>query len=162
MEVIVQTELVHPRVDPCARAAGGDGDAQAEGVSFLKPVSDARKKVQVLAQFPLAGLADDFDGVPIESTAGAFFEIPTRIIAGVEIGADNLGVKLHGQLVAVLGKDFSPSVVTGAFGINDEAVEVEDDGAKGSRHGCEGNELGDQCSSRPSVSCHGVFSYSPS
>jgi hypothetical protein len=30
MEVSVQAELIHPGVDPHARAAAGDGDAQAE------------------------------------------------------------------------------------------------------------------------------------
>ena len=50
MEVIVQAELVHPRIDPCARAAGGDGDAQAERVGFLQEVRHSGKKVQMLAQ----------------------------------------------------------------------------------------------------------------
>lgn len=89
----------------------------------------------MLAQLAFAGLAGDFDGIPVESAAGAFFEIASRIIAGVEIRADDLRVGLHGQLVAVLGKDFSPGVVTSTFGINDEAVEIEDDGANGGGHG---------------------------
>jgi hypothetical protein len=37
--------------------------------------------------------------------------------------------------VAVLVKDLSPGVVTGAFSVNDEAVEVEDHGANGWGHG---------------------------
>lgn len=88
----------------------------------------------MLPQLALASFAGDFDSVPIESAAGALFEIATRVVAGVEIGADDLGVALDGQLVAVLGEDFSPGVVTGAFSVNDEAVEVEDDGANGGGH----------------------------
>jgi hypothetical protein len=67
VEVIVQAELVHPRVDPCARAAGGDGDAQAERIGLLQKIRDTGKKVQMLAQLALVGLAGDLDGVPVET-----------------------------------------------------------------------------------------------
>lgn len=89
----------------------------------------------MLAQLSLAGLALHFDGVPVEGTACAIFEIASRVVAGVEVGADDLRVKFDGQLVTVLGEDFSPGVVTGAFSVNDEAVEVENDGADGGGHG---------------------------
>ena len=70
------------------------------------------------------------------TAAGELFEVAFWVIdAGDKISADRLRVALHGQFVAVLVKDLSPGVVTGAFSVNDEAVEVEDDGAKGGGHG---------------------------
>lgn len=44
VEVIVEAELVHPRINPRARAAGGDGDTQAQGIGLLQKIGDARKK----------------------------------------------------------------------------------------------------------------------
>lgn len=89
----------------------------------------------MLAQLAFAGLALEFDGLPVESAAGELLKVAARIIAGVEIGTDGLRVTLHGQLMTVLVKDLSPGVVTGAFSVNDEAVEVEDHGADGWGHG---------------------------
>lgn len=45
VEVIVQAELVHPRVDPHARTAGGDGDAQTKRGGFLQKIRDSGKEV---------------------------------------------------------------------------------------------------------------------
>ena len=45
VEVIMQAELVHPRVNPPTRTARGDGDAQAERVGFLQKSGHTGKKL---------------------------------------------------------------------------------------------------------------------
>lgn len=135
VKMSVQAELIHPGVDPYARAAAGDGDAQAERGGFLQTVRHAGQQLQVLAQFTLAGLAFDFDRVPVEHKTRELFEItPWIVAAGDEVAANSLCIALQRQIMAMLVKDFPPGEVTGAFSVNDEAVEVEDDGADGWGH----------------------------
>ena len=93
----------------------------------MQTVRHSGQQLQMLAQLTLASLALDFDRVPVKLTTRELFEItPWVVAAGNEVAANSLCIALQRQIMAVLVEDFSPGVVTSAFSVNDEAVEVED------------------------------------
>ena len=131
VEVVDEVEVVEPAFDPPTGAAGGDGAGKPKGGGFVEAIDDAWEDGEGFAEFLLAEGALAFEFGPIELATGAGFEVDTGVVVGSEIGADDGGVSFDGEVVAVGFEDFAPGLVTGAFGVDDEAVEVENDCSEG-------------------------------
>lgn len=93
----------------------------------MEAIDDAWEDGEGLAKFFFTYGALGFQIRPIELTTGAGFKIDTGIVLRPKIRADYGGVGLDGEVVAVGFKDFAPGFVAGAFGVDDEAVEVKND-----------------------------------
>ena len=129
--MIDEVEVVEPALDPPTGAAGGDGAGKPKGGGFVEAIDDAREDGERFAEFFFADGALGFEFGPIELATCAGFEIDTGVIVGPEVGADDGGVGFDGEVEAVGFEDFAPGLVACAFGVDDEAVEVENDCLEG-------------------------------
>jgi len=131
VEVVNEVEVVEPAFDPPTGAAGGNGAGKSKGRGFGEAIDDAGENGERFAELFLAEGTLGFEFGPIELATGAGFEIDTGVIVGPEVGADDGGVGFDGEVEAVGFEDFAPGLVAGAFGVDDEAVEVENDCSEG-------------------------------
>ena len=125
--MLAQAQPREVTLDPRAAGGGGDAEAQAEATSLLDVLAhagqdglqgDQRVAVRAVALLQRGG---------VERTAAERLQV----LAGIEgvHGADALRPFFEGQRVAVLGIDRLPRVVHRRLGVEDEAVEVEDEQA---------------------------------
>ena len=113
------------------RAARRDGAGQTETGRLNETIAYARQLAGFRQELADAAFASCVFGDPVERQAGEFFEIGHRIVVLAEIAADALREGLDGEVMAVVRVQLAPGLIDGAFGVEDEAVEVEDDGADG-------------------------------
>jgi hypothetical protein len=131
VEELPDPVAAEPPLDPAARAARGHGAAQAPGLGVAEEGFDPREQGLRLAQ-PVGGGPD----LALELLPGQ--DLPQQrleVRVGVEapVGAEGVLplVEAEGLAPALVGA--LPGFVDRGFGVDDEAVEVEDDGVDAQR-----------------------------
>jgi len=122
-----EVEFFKPAVDP---VVGGGGDNEKGDGLFFEPSEELGDAVH-------GGLGGDggfelclagwVDAVPVVGFSGEVFEVGLGR-PGVKIGSDALDVGFEGELLAFGGEEITPGFVDGPFGVEDDAVEVAEDG----------------------------------
>ncbi len=130
VEAVGDTEAVEPRENPRGGGTGGDGAWEAGVFGVLEDGFDAWEDGGGIAE-PAGDIgALLVEGVPIEGGAAEAIEFYGGVVL-VEVAPDASGPDVEGEGVAVFGVEEAPGFEDGGFGIDDEAVEVEDEGADG-------------------------------
>src|SRR5205809_338206 len=115
-----ENERARPRV-----RAPSDRELESERLGLREPLANAGHRLERCDELGLPSVATGLNGGAIERSLYQRFEVrggfkPTGF------AADVVGPKLVGQIVAVLPVDLDPGLVRGHLGLEDEAVEVED------------------------------------
>ena len=139
VEVRDKLELFQPAVDPVVRGAGDDCAGDVFFAAVGQGLADAGHGIEFCDFLADPGVSLDADGGPVEGFPGEFFE-PGFGRPGVEIGADALDVFFKWKVVAVFKEDVLHRLVDGPFGVEDDTIEVEEEGAR--IHGMINNRIG--------------------
>ncbi len=110
------------------RGAGDDGAGDVFFAAVGEGFADTGHGVEFGDFLADPSVALDADGGPVEGFSGEFFETGFGR-PGVEVGADALDVFFEGEVVSVFEEDVSHRLVDGPFGVEDDSVEVEEEGA---------------------------------
>src|ERR671922_1241646 len=109
---------------PGAAAAGSNANFQSQALGVLKISMDAGKYRQQKVQLGKTSTAPRAYGVTINRDASQLLQVRVEIEMAVG-SADTIDVNIQPQLTAVSGVQFLPSLELGAFSVQDQAVEIE-------------------------------------
>ncbi|MFM2243536.1 MAG: hypothetical protein RLZ97_2392 [Verrucomicrobiota bacterium] len=129
LEVFPQIEAVQPAIDPMVGGARNDGAWDACGGEQIEGGKDpghGAGEFEVAMDFDLAG---SVELMPIETASGEFLEVELGR-PGIEVRADAAHVGGQREVVTVGGEGALPGLVDGPLGIDQNAIEVEEDGLK--------------------------------
>lgn len=129
LEVRDEPEFLEPAIDPVVGRAGDDGAGDVFFEAEVEGFANAGHGVEFGDLFADPGVSGDADGGPVEGFSGEFFEVGFRG-PGIEVGADALDVFREREVVAVFEEDIAHGCVDGPFGVEDDSVEVEEDGGR--------------------------------
>ena len=126
-EVFKEGEFFEPAVDPIVAGGGDDGEAEGVFLGEFDAVADAGEGVEFFDLGFDVALALGVDPFPVEFFAGKFFEIG---LGGevLKVTADAADVGLEFEDVAGHAVELLVGLVDGPFGVDDDAVEVEEEG----------------------------------
>jgi hypothetical protein len=127
-EVREKPEFLEPAIDPVVGGTGDNGAGEGYIPAVFESVTDTGHGVEFGNFFADPLVADPADGLPFEGLAGEFFETGFGR-PGFEVGADALDILLERKIVSVLEEDIADGFVDGPFGVENDTVEVEENGS---------------------------------
>jgi hypothetical protein len=131
-EVLEDAAAFQVPIDPGMMRGGSDGEFEVAGAGVGEKFRDAGAERRCAQDFGFAPAAECAEGVESKARGG----MGDESVVGVKV-ADGLaegGVPgVEGEGTSVRGVEFLPALEGGGFRVEDEAVEVEDEGADGHR-----------------------------
>jgi hypothetical protein len=129
-ETVEQADPGEVALDPAPRGTRGDGAGDSQIRGGVEELEHAGKRGELFHAFEGVAFAPEVAIGPVDRGSDEGFEVRLWIEA-VEIAADAGGVDLKRQVVSVGEIVVAPGFVDGAFGVENETVEVENQGALG-------------------------------
>src|SRR5439155_1529725 len=121
----LEPKAVEVATDPGASRARGDRELESERLGLRDPLTNSGHRLERCDELGLTSVAPGLERGAVERSFHEGFEVG----GGLEpprLASDVLAPGLAGQILPVLPVDLDPGLVRGHLGLEDEAVEVED------------------------------------